>query len=278
VGEPRVAFEDVGRPTRGSRWFRRPTHDVPGGDPFASGEASVATVTALNLPAAALRTGPGGIDAFEAEVDRLVRLALDAALARRALLERQGEHPSGLLYAVGAGPVPLVSLDASRHLLEVVGAQRAAWCLEAKSDAARHEALVGRIIRRVRKRTAAEAEARGLPATVVAGLSPEAAGRLARLDRARFDAARKWWPSDHAASYAPAPPPTGESRREPAWSGRTADSSGFLRVRHRVDAERRPAVEDLLASMQAAADDASVVEYALEPWPRRLLSGETGNR
>jgi hypothetical protein len=43
-------------------------------------------------------------------------------------------------------------------------------------------------------------------------------------------------------------------------------------VRHRVDSERRPAVDDLLRSLEAAERDLAVVEYAVDPWPRRRLS------
>ena len=55
---------------------------------------------------------------------------------------------------------------------------------------------------------------------------------------------------------------------------RLKGGGAFLRVRHRVHAGDRPPVSDLWAALEAAAHDTSVVEYALEPWPRRVLRTE----
>jgi hypothetical protein len=40
-----------------------------------------------------------------------------------------------------------------------------------------------------------------------------------------------------------------------------------------VAAEARPALADLEAALEQAVGDVSVVEYALEPWPRRVVRG-----
>ncbi len=80
-----------------------------------------------------------------------------------------------------------------------------------------------------------------------------------------------WWEDGAAPSYATPPPPPGEARREPTLSSRRAGARSFQRLRHRIPAEGRPAVGDLLAALEAAAHDNSVVEYALEPWPHRTL-------
>jgi len=120
-----------------------------------------------------------------------------------------------------------------------------------------------------------EAVARGLQAAVRESLSDEAGVRFAGLDAARFGQASSWWGEGAVPTYAAEPPPPGEWRREPAFVDRLKAGRAFLRVRHRVHAGDRPPVSDLLAALEAAAHDASVVEYALEPWPRRVLRTES---
>ena len=60
VGEPLVVLEEQGIGTRGTRWLRRRESEAPDPLRFHDGDVSVATATALNLVAAALRAGPGG--------------------------------------------------------------------------------------------------------------------------------------------------------------------------------------------------------------------------
>jgi hypothetical protein len=44
-----------------------------------------------------------------------------------------------------------------------------------------------------------------------------------------------------------------------------------VRLLRRVDADRRPAPDVLVADLEAAAADLRAVEFALDPWPRRIL-------
>jgi len=274
MGDPVVAFEEAGAPSRGSRWLRLREVEAPDPLRFPEGDVSAATATGLNLVAAALRAGRGGTETFRADLERLVRAALDAAVARRALLERCGEQPGLTLYPLCRGAVPLVDLDGACHLLEPVGLERAAALLEPASDARWRAGFRRRILVALQERVAGEAAARGLQAAVREGLSDEAGLRFAALDAARFGVAGAWWKEGVVPSYAAEPPPPGEWRREPSALDRLKGGRAFLRVRHRVHAGRRPPVSDLLAALEAAAHDASVVEYALEPWPHRVVRAE----
>jgi hypothetical protein len=230
----------------------------------------VASVTALNLPAAALRAEGRGLPAFEAELGRLARLAVDAAGWRRATLERHGEAPGATLYPLGRGPVPRVDLQRARHLVEPVGLDRARTVL-GEGDPERFRA---RTLGRLEAALAPLAAERGLSIRVAEGLPGGAAGRLARLDRARFPETEAWWGEE--PSYAALPPEPGRDAREPVLFDRTRGVPGFHRLRHRVDTGARAPVEGLLARLEAAAGDASVVEYALEPWPHRVVTGSEG--
>lgn len=274
VGDPVVVFEEADTPTRGSRWLRLRESEAPDPLRFHEGDVSAATATGLNLVAAALRAGRGGVSTFLSEVDRLVRQALDGAVARRGLLEHAGEEPGRTLYPLRRGPVPLVDLDGACHLLEPVGLGQAIGLLEPSSDAPWREGFRDRILGHLQERAGMEARARGLEAAVSEGLSDEAGERFAGLDAVRFKKAASWWDEGATPTYAEPPPLPGEWRREPAWRDRLCGAGSFHRVRHRVPAGERPPVNDLLAALEAAAHDASVVEYALEPWPRRLLRGE----
>jgi hypothetical protein len=276
TGEPRLAFEHPGLPRRGSRWLR--LGEAESLDPlrFAEAGCSVATVAALNLVAGAIRAGPGGEAAFLSDLDRLVALAADAAMARRGLLERQGDEPGRMLYAIGSGPVPRVDLGGAAHLFEPVGLERAVERLQPDPDEAARAALRQRVFERLEERVAAEAVSRGLFLRLAEGLTGEPAHRFARLDAARYEVAAAWWPGDLEPSYESPPPETDAPRRDRAWTDPTRRTAGFLRLRHRVSGERRPPLGDLLQALESAAADAAVVEYALEPWPRRFLRSEAG--
>ena len=274
MGDPVVAFEEADTPTRGSRWLRLREAEAPDPLRFPEGDVSAATATGINLVAIALRAGRGGLERLRAETERLVRAALDGAVARRALLERCGEEPGRTLYPLCRGAVPLVDLDGACHLLEPVGVERAALLLEPASDADWRAGFRRRILAHLQERVAVEASARGLQAAVRESLSDEAGTRFAALDAARYGEASAWWGEDAVPTYAIAPPAPGEWHREPAFVDRLKGGGAFLRVRHRVHAADRPPVSDLWAALEAAAHDASVVEYALEPWPHRVLRTE----
>ncbi len=278
VGEPLVVLEESGVATRGTRWLRRRASEAIDPLRFEDGDVSVATVTALNLVAAALRARAGGLDAFYAEAERLLDLALDGAAARGALLEAAGEDPGRTLYALRRGPVPLVDIDAACHLIEPVGLDRAVLTCEPLATRERREAIRRALFARLEARLATAHVERGLDAALAEGLASEAATRFAALDAQRFPQAADWWPPDAVPTYMTPAPHPGESRREPAWPALGLGLPAFQRIRHRVDAEHRPPVDDLFAALQAAADDDRVVEYALEPWPQRTLRGEASLR
>ncbi|MFV1958923.1 MAG: hypothetical protein ACC662_05870, partial [Planctomycetota bacterium] len=132
------------------------------------------------------------------------------------------------------------------------------------------EAFHAAVRERLAARLATEGERRGIPVALAEGLPGETPARLARLDAARFARAAGWWPAGAVPTYAAPPPAPGEARREPASA---LGARSPLRLCHRVDREHRPPVEDLMGTLEAAGGDAQVMEFALEPWPRRTLRG-----
>ena len=273
-GEPVILFEDAKAPTRGSRWFRMRESESPDPLRFDRGDVSVAGTVAVNLVGAALRTRRTGLDDFIREVDRLVRLALDAAVAQRRLLDGAGADPGGVLYGIQRGNHPLVDLEASFHLVEVVGADRAAALLLPDAESVERLGMRGRVVKHVHGRVREEALARRLHAALAEGLTGEAARRFARCDAERYPGAGDWWPVGDEPSYA-APRGHGTGlTREPLHPDRLRGGPSLLRVRHRVGGEHRPPMDDLLSAMEAAERDTAVLEYAVDPWPRRMVHRE----
>ncbi len=273
-GEPVILFDDPATPTRGSRWFRLRESEAPDPLRFDRGDVSAAGAVAINLVGAALRTRHGGIEDFIREVDRLVRTALDGAGAQRDLLDHLGETPGGALYQLRRGTHPLVDLEAAYHLVEVVGADRAVSLLLEGAESVERLGMRGRIVKHVHGRVREEALARRFHAAVSEGLVPEAARRFARCDAERYPRAAAWWAVGEEPTYAV---PHGEGMgllREPLHPDRLRGGPSLLRVRHRVGGDRHPPMEDLLRAMEAAERDTAVLEYAVDPWPRRLIHGE----
>jgi len=270
-GEPLILFDDPAMPTRGSRWFRLRESEAPDPLRFDRGDVSAAGSVAINLVGAALRTRQVGLDAFIREVDRLVRLALDAAAAQGLLLHRLGETPGGALYNLRRGTHPLVDLESAFHLIEVVGADQAAALLLPQGETLERLGLRGRIVKHVHGRVREEALARRVQAAVSEGLAAEAAGRFARCDAQRYPRAAAWWPGDGEPSYAVAHAGECGLSREPLHPDRLSGGPSLLRVRHRVGGDPRPPLEDLLRALDDAERDEAVLEYAVEPWPRRVI-------
>ena len=246
---------------------------------FDSGDVSAAGAVAVNLVGAALRASGGGStagshDDFIREVDRLVRLALDAADAKRELLEGIASEPGGSLYALRRGTHPLVDLEGAFHLVEIVGADRAAALLLPEGEAVERLGMRDRIVRHVHGRVREEALARHLQASVAEGLSGEAAARFAHCDAQRYPGARRWWPADGEPTYARPHMEGPGLAREPIHPDRLRGGPSLLRVRHRVGGDTQPPVDDLLDALEAAERDAAVLEYAVDPWPRRLVHRE----
>ncbi len=274
AGEPWLALEEGDQPSRGGRWLRRREAEVVDPLRFANGDVTVATATAVNLVAAALRTAAAGAPAFREEVERLARLAVDVAAARRDLLVRAGEEPGLALWAVRRGPVPLVDVDGALHLVEPVGLDRAVRLLVPAGTADDRARLADEVEAVMVRALARAGPERGLEVALSPVPGGEAAARLARLDLLRFPAAGPWWPDGLEPSYADPLLDVGEARRELVGPARTRGAVRLQRVRHRIDAESRPPVDELLADLLAAADDARVVEYALDPWPHRWVRRE----
>ena len=271
VGDPLVVLEEPGEPSRGTRWLRIRQEEAADPMRFDDGDVSAATVTAVNLVAAALRAGPGHTEAFFAEVDRLVALALDGAAARREFMRRRGEHPDGSLYPLGRGDTPLLDVEGAHHLIEPVGADRAAGLLSPASSGGERAALRHKLVRYVQARAVEEGGRMSLLVATVEAPCPEAAMRFAEVDAARFDTAAGWWADETPPSYLTAEPASYGVRREPAYPGRGRRTHAFVRASHRIDADRRPPLDELVASFEKAAADPAVVEYRVDPWPRRVV-------
>jgi ribonucleoside-triphosphate reductase len=272
TGEPAIVVDRPGRPSRGTRWHRLRADEAPDPLRFDSGDASAASTTSVNLAGAALRAGPGRVDVFLAEVDRLTDLALEAAAARSTFLRRRGEHPDGALYALERGDVPLVDVEGAAHLVDVVGADRAASILEPAASGPDRAALAARAAARVALRIGTASGGSDLRAVAVEGVSAEAAARLAEMDAARFSPV--------------GPLDEGEAEATPTYLPRSRDQAGTfregvrprpggrpgdVRVRHRIRSDDRPSLDALLEAFERAASDAAVVEYVLDPWPRRVV-------
>jgi hypothetical protein len=270
-GEPVVVFEDRPVATRGSRWLRLREGDAPDPLRFERGDVSAAGTVALNLVAAALRTRGAGLGDFIREVDRLVGLAFDAAAVQRGLLEGTAQDPGGALYALRRGIHPLVDLEAAFHLVEVVGADQAAALLLPGSEPVERIGMRQRIVQHVNGRVREEALGRLLCGAIAEGLSTEAAARFARLDAQRFPGVSAWWST--AGEGAGEPPGL---THEPLHPDRLRGGAPLLRVRHRIGGDHSLPVDDLLCALEAAERDAAVVEYAVDPWPRRLVIREPG--
>jgi hypothetical protein len=91
---------------------------------------------------------------------------------------------------------------------------------------------------------------------------------MAEVDAARFEPPLGGDPEpEWRLSPEPGPPPG--PVREPV--GPRGGGPAHARVRHRVRSDDRPSVSALLAAYEKAASDPSVVEYALDPWPRRVV-------
>ena len=266
-GEPVILLDDPGLPSRGGRRQRMGPAEMP--DPFRheQGDVSVATHTAVNLVGPALRSGPGRLEGYLDEVDRLATLALHAAGARRDFLTRGADGPDGSLWTLHQGLVPLLDVDSAVHRVEAVGAARAAALLAPSSGGAGREDLERRILSRLHARVHEEADARRLVVAVVERAASEAASRFAEVDAARYESARAWWEEGDLPSYALERPAAEGLAREPAGGRR-----GSLRTVHRVSADRRPATDDLEAAFAASARDPRVVEHVVDPWPRRTVS------
>jgi len=233
---------------------------------------------AINLVSVALRTHAAGLDDFLRETDRLVRLALEAGASQRALLDEVGAAPGGALYALRRGMHPLVDLEAAFHLIEIIGVDQATALLLPGAESVERLGMRDRLVRHIHGRVREEALARRLCASVAEGLSSEAAVRFAACDAERFPHAATWWPRDREPSYLrPRSEGTGLSR-EPLHPDRLRGGPSVLRVRHQipkgVDAAHHPPMDVLLDAMEAAERDVAVVEYAVDPWPRRILHGE----
>lgn len=275
-GEPVLRFEAAGYPGRGPRAFRVGPEEVR--DPFryASGDVAVATHASINLVGAALRAGPGAVEACLFDVDRLVGLALDAALARRKFLERGGESPGDTLWTMRRGLVPLLDLEGAVHVIEPVGAERAAAWL-AGDDREAAVGLVERLLARVEASAAEGARERDLVLAVAYGASTDAPVRLALADAARFPSAIDWWGETESPTYAPSRPRANGAhpivRLEAIGPSRSGGRTP-MRARVAVDADARPSLDRLVELVERAASDAAVVEAVIDPWPRRVRRSE----
>jgi hypothetical protein len=269
-----LVFEHAGCPSRGSRWLRIDEEESPDPLRFESGDVTVASAAAINLVGPAVR-GRGSVRETLASLDRLVGLALDAAAARKAVLTGPAAEPGGALWPLARSTHPLVDVEGAWHVLEPVGAEQAAALLEPGGAAGQgpseeRGAFRKMLLEHVQRVALEQANARGLAVALVETPSAEAAARFAALDARRHPEVGAWWGEDEPPTYRP--PPRGQPgvRREPAWSRRTRGNAWSERVRHRIDAEVRAPVDDLLRSFEAAERDLAVVEYAVDPWPRRV--------
>lgn len=280
VGEPLVVLDEAGRPSRGSRWLRLTERDSADPLRFDQGDVSAAGAVAVNLVGAALRTRGAGVQDFLREVERHIKAALDASRARHDLLGRAAEDPGGTLYGIACGHHPLIDLESAHHLVDIVGLEQAVVLLSRRGGTRARQALRRRLVLHLGRRVSHEAAARRLCATVVEGVSSESAVRFAMIDRERYPETVRWWGDGEVPTYHP-PLSTG-LRREGAGldlygePGAEGSERPLLRVQHRVDGEATVSLEVLRAAFEEAVEDPAVVQYRLEPWPRRFVRTARG--
>jgi ribonucleoside-triphosphate reductase len=268
-GEPRLVLER-GASLRGSRWHRMRSDEAADPLRFDAGDVSAASTTSVDLGGAALRTAAGGVDAWLAEVDRLASLAVAVAASRRDVLRGRGDHPDGVLYRLERGPVPLVDVEGAVHLVDAVGADRAARALLPSGDESKRASLRALGVLRLLERAHQEADRHGLRVAVVEDGSPEAATRLSQASVARFPSAAGLPGEEGARRDDPVGATPAFGRRREPWRPK-AGGGGEWRVRHRVGSDRPPPLETLVAAFQKSCADPAVVEHRVEPWPRRVV-------
>ena len=276
---PSCVRRRAGLPGRGSRSLRvGPDEIAATPSATSSGDVTVATHACVNLAGAALRAGPGGVEACLADVDRLVDLALDAALARRRVpgAGRRGARRQPLGAASGARAAPRPRGRDPRRSSRW-GSPSGRAC-SAATTRRLGRALAERLLARFDARAAEGARARDLAVAVVYGASTEAPCPLrARRCRPLRDATRRRPTMDAADVRAR---PSARDRRRgacptasslgPARSGGAAPA----RARIAVDADRRPSLDRLVEIVERAAADPAVVEVVVDPWPRRVRRTE----
>ncbi|MEZ6007181.1 MAG: ATP cone domain-containing protein [Planctomycetota bacterium] len=267
-GEPLVVLEGRDAVTRGSRWLRRTEAEAPDPLRFPHGDVTVASVGAVNLVAAALRSRGLGERELEREVERLVGLVLDAAVLRRELLESVGDEPGGPLWALRRGAHPLVDLEAAVHAVQLVGLDPAV-ALFSPSPRER-QALRARLVERAVDEVARQSAARRVAAVVVEERDPEASARFARVDAERYPEVAGWWADDLPPTYRRGAGPSAAVVTEVVQPG-LGEGPPRLRVRHRVRSDDKPPMERLLHDVEGALGRPDVVELAIDPWPRRTV-------
>lgn len=269
-GEPVLVLEDPRAPSRGSRWWRIREAEAPDPLRFDRGDVSAASAVALNLVAAGVRAGASQEDLLRRELDRLLGLALDAVQARHDLLVAGARDPGGSLYGLVEGQHPLVDLESAAHLVEVVGLDQAAALVLPDAAAPARAELRASLVAQAHRRLVHEGAARRLHLALAEGLSGEAARRFARADAERFPTVAAWWGTGEEPSYGPAPQALGV-RREPLHPDRLRGAPLLFRVRHRLGSGSRPPLPELVRALEDAERDRAVLEYAVDPWPRRVL-------
>ena len=268
-GEPVFLLDAAGLPSRGGRDLRVGPDDHQ--DPFrhAQGDVSLASLVAINLVGPALKTGR--VETFLDEMDRLGTLAVDGATARRDGLLRQSDAPGGGLWTLRRGLIPVLDLESAVHAIEIVGLERALDVLLPDGGPSQRAALRSRTVARLESRVAAAVLGRDLVTRLVERGASEAAVRFAEVDAARYDTARGWWGRDETPTYAHAVAVRPGATRVASGAEPAGRGGGPARILRRVETDRRLPPEVLRDEFETAAADLRVIEFAVDPWPRRIL-------
>ena len=129
-----------------------------------------------------------------------------------------------------------------------------------------------RLMRHVVAQVARRAQARRLHAAVVEEREGEAASRFARIDAERFPDIAGWWAMGASPCYRRGTADVDGRWREPLGPMPRADNGHRHRMRRRVRSDDRPTLDVLMTDFEHAVADASVVEFVVDPWPRRDAS------
>ncbi len=150
----------------------------------------------INLPQAAYRAGPGNMEAFRREVDRMIDLVIRAHRQKRRFIGSLMTGPSQPLWEIGkdgADGRPYVDLDKATYIVGLIGLNEALLYLTGR-ELHEDEQLVREglhLVRHMQFRAKALGEEQGMRVALEESPAESAARRLAKVDLQRFPEAEK---------------------------------------------------------------------------------------
>jgi len=151
----------------------------------------------LNLPQAAYRAGYGNIDALLAEIESVMKIAIQAHVEKRKFIAQMMAAPSMPLWQVGKTACdgrPYIDLDACTYIMGLIGLNE---CLKYMTGRELHEGedtvrLGLKIIAFMHLKAKELGKQHGMKITLEESPAESAARRLAKIDLRNFPCARDY--------------------------------------------------------------------------------------